>query len=78
METARKRVQERGWSDFVSVVLGDACDPNCEGLPAEGTADLVTFSYALSMIPDWKEAIRNAFRLLKPVLIYANSNQEIS
>lgn len=38
------------------------------GLPAAGTVDVVTFSYALTMIPDWKEAIRNAFRMLKKVL----------
>ena len=31
-----------------------------------GTVDVVTFSYALSMIPDWRKAIQNAFRLLKP------------
>ena len=33
----------------------------------EGTVDVVTFSYALSMIPDWRLAIRNAFRMLKVV-----------
>lgn len=65
VHTAQKRVDERGWSDFVSVVLGDACDSSCPGMPATGTVDLVTFSYALTMIPDWKEAIRNAFRMLK-------------
>lgn len=32
-----------------------------------GTVDVVTFSYALSMIPDWRAAIRNAFRMLKVV-----------
>ena len=31
-----------------------------------GTVDVVTFSYALTMIPDWRAAIRNAFRMLKP------------
>ena len=64
-ETAKKRVNSRGWGSFVSVVLGDASDFECKGLPAAGTVDVVTFSYALSMIPDWKAAIRNAFRMLK-------------
>lgn len=50
----------------MSVVEGDACDFDCPGLPKAGTVDVVTFSYALSMIPDWKKAIANAFRLLKP------------
>jgi len=65
---AKKRVVSKGWSDFVSVVLGDACDFECAGLPAAGTVDVVTFSYALSMIPDWRQAIRNAYRMLKPVI----------
>ena len=64
-ETAKKRVNSRGWGSFVSVVLGDASDFECKGLPAAGTVDVVTFSYALSMIPDWKAAVRNAFRMLK-------------
>jgi S-adenosylmethionine-diacylgycerolhomoserine-N-methlytransferase len=67
VETAKKRVRARGWDSFVDVVLGDACDFECPGLPATGTADVVTFSYALTMIPDWRAAIRNAFRMLKPV-----------
>jgi S-adenosylmethionine-diacylgycerolhomoserine-N-methlytransferase len=93
VETAQKRVTARGWDSFVSVVLGDACDFDCVGMPAAGmqalayrkshgptvltvshffslilgTVDVVTFSYALSMIPDWKAAIRNAFRMLKVV-----------
>lgn len=66
VETAKRRVESKGHSDFVHVVLGDACDFSCEGLPAEGTADLVTFSYALTMIPDWRGALKNAHRMLKP------------
>jgi len=66
VETAKKRVATRNWTSFVDVVLGDACDFECPGLPAAGTVDVVTFSYALSMIPDWKLALKNAFRLLKP------------
>jgi len=65
VETAKKRVHSRGWNSFVDVVLGDACE-ECPGLPPSGTVDVVTFSYALSMIPDWRKAIKNAFRMLKP------------
>jgi ubiquinone/menaquinone biosynthesis C-methylase UbiE len=68
VDVATKRVTSKGWSDFVTVVLGDACDFECAGLPAAGTVDVVTFSYALSMIPDWRQAIRNAYRMLKPVI----------
>lgn len=66
VEVAKKRINSKGWSSFASVVLGDACDTECPGLPESGTVDVVSFSYALSMIPDWKQAIRNAYRLLKP------------
>jgi len=65
-KTCEKRVVENGWEGLVDVVVGDACDADCPGMPATGTVDLVTFSYALTMIPDWKEAIRNAWRMLKP------------
>ena len=51
----------------MDVVQGDACDFECAGLPPAGTVDVVTFSYALTMIPDWIKAIKNAYRLLKPV-----------
>ena len=66
-EVAKKRVVSRGWTSIVDVVVGDACSPTTVGLPPDNSVDVVTFSYALSMIPDWKEAIRNAYRILKPV-----------
>ena len=67
VNVARQRVDRNNWSAFTTVVLGDACDMNNTELPASGTVDVVTFSYALTMIPDWKQAIRNAHRLLKVV-----------
>lgn len=41
VETAQKRVTARGWDSFVSVVLGDACDFDCVGMPAAGTIVLI-------------------------------------
>ena len=35
-------------------------------MPPEGVADLVTFSYSLTMIPDWYAALAQAVRLLRP------------
>jgi len=66
MLKAEERVKKNGWEDFVSVVVDDACNENASGLPLTGTVDVVTFSYALTMIPDWQKAIQNALRLLKP------------
>ena len=66
VKTAKARVASHaGWDTFVDVILGDACDFEHPSLPAAGTVDCVTFSYALTMIPDWRTAIENAFRLLK-------------
>ena len=65
-QVARKRVEKNGWGDFVEVVCGDATDENLAGLPAAGTVDVVTISYAVTMIPNWRDAIANAYRMLKP------------
>ncbi len=45
----------------VQVIEADATNVD----PAEGV-DRVYFSYALTMIPDWRGALRNAYRMLKP------------
>lgn len=61
LEVARGRIAERGWSN-VHVAQADVTTytPPC------GAADVVTFSYSLTMIPDWFAAVENARRLLKP------------
>jgi S-adenosylmethionine-diacylgycerolhomoserine-N-methlytransferase len=61
LEVAKRRTQERGWSN-VEPVCADAK----AFVPPEGTADLVTFSYSLSMIPDWFAALDHAAELLRP------------
>ena len=53
---ARRRANEK-WPGVVSVVCGDACNQKERGLPKAGTCDIVTISYALVMIPDWKAAV---------------------
>lgn len=52
---ARERIQRHGWSN-VTVVREDVSTWSL-GLCA---ADIVTFSYSLTMIPDWFSAIENA------------------
>lgn len=61
LETARRRVEQHGWSN-VETVEADATIYQ----PAHGPADVVTFSYSLSMIPDWFAAVENALAILKP------------
>jgi betaine lipid synthase len=60
-EQARRRVERMGWRN-VRVVEGDACT----FVPPEGRAHLVTFSYSLSMIPPFLDAIDNATSWLHP------------
>jgi len=56
-----KRVSKNGWAN-VQAVAADAT----RWTPPEGQVDVVTFSYSLTMIPDWFGAIENALRILRP------------
>jgi S-adenosylmethionine-diacylgycerolhomoserine-N-methlytransferase len=57
----KKRCDRNAWNN-VEAVTADAT----VWTPPEGFADIVTFSYSLTMIPDWFAAIDNALRILKP------------
>lgn len=61
LEQARARIQENGWKN-ITLIHGDASEFQ---LPNDITADYVTFSFSLTMIPNWYAAIENAKRLLK-------------
>ena len=60
LEVATQRAEQKGWNN-VEAVAADATS-----WQVDGGADVVTFSYSLTMIPDWFGAIENAKRLLKP------------
>jgi S-adenosylmethionine-diacylgycerolhomoserine-N-methlytransferase len=57
---ARERIERHGWSN-VTLVRDDVSKWTC----GQNSADIVTFSYSLTMIPDWFEAISGADRMLK-------------
>ncbi|MGL6196057.1 MAG: class I SAM-dependent methyltransferase [Thermoguttaceae bacterium] len=61
LKVADKRIEANGWS-HVSTAEADATT----FVPPEGKVDFVTFSYSLTMIPDWFAAIDHAYDLLKP------------
>lgn len=61
LEVARQRIAEQGW-DNCEAVEADATT----FAPPEGQVDVITFSYSLTMIPDWFAAIDHAISLLKP------------
>jgi S-adenosylmethionine-diacylgycerolhomoserine-N-methlytransferase len=60
LSVASRRSAEHAWNN-VRIVHGDATT----FIPPE-PADLVTFSYSLTMIPDWFAAIDRAWQLLRP------------
>ncbi|MCI0360862.1 MAG: class I SAM-dependent methyltransferase [Planctomycetaceae bacterium] len=61
LEIAKKRIAAKGWTN-VETVEADATTFQ----PAGGPVDVVTFSYSLTMIPDWFAAIENALAMLRP------------
>lgn len=66
LKIARSRIEKRGWSN-VELVEADVTTftppVSSEG---SGQADVITFAYSLTMIPDWFAAIEHAEKLLKP------------
>jgi S-adenosylmethionine-diacylgycerolhomoserine-N-methlytransferase len=61
LRVAEERIQRNGWGN-VTTVLADATTYEPDG----GPVDAVTFSYSLTMIPDWFKAIDHALAILKP------------
>jgi S-adenosylmethionine-diacylgycerolhomoserine-N-methlytransferase len=61
LEAARRRIEHNGWSN-VRTALADATTFEAE----DGPVDAVTFSYSLTMIPDWFLALERAAAVLKP------------
>lgn len=62
LKVADDRIAQRGWKN-VKTLHADATTLT---LPEDQLADVVTFSYSLTMIPDWFAAVDAAWRLLKP------------
>lgn len=61
LEVSSQRIADRGWQNVEAV-----CDDATQFTPAESSVDLVTFSYSLTMIPDWFQAVNHAWDLLRP------------
>ncbi|MEM7475806.1 MAG: class I SAM-dependent methyltransferase [Planctomycetota bacterium] len=60
LQVASDRFKKNKWS-HVEAVEADATT-----WQPEQKVDVVTFSYSLTMIPDWFAAVENALRMLKP------------
>lgn len=61
LNVANDRFAKKGWT-HAQGIQGDAT----KFQPEDGPVDVVTFSYSLTMIPDWFAAMENAYRMLKP------------
>lgn len=65
LAVARRRAEERGWTNFVLHEADVTSETIAETLkPA--SCDVTSFSYSLSMIPNWFLAIERALEVLKP------------
>ncbi|MDZ7615564.1 MAG: class I SAM-dependent methyltransferase [Patescibacteria group bacterium] len=60
LKVARQRIESKGWRN-VETVEADAT----VWQPPDAPADLVTFSYSLTMIPDWIGAMENGRAMLR-------------
>jgi S-adenosylmethionine-diacylgycerolhomoserine-N-methlytransferase len=61
LAVARRRAEMNHWSNV------RICDADATTFtPPGGQVDVVTFSYSLTMIPDWFAAIERAWTLLRP------------
>jgi S-adenosylmethionine-diacylgycerolhomoserine-N-methlytransferase len=61
LEVAAERIRQQQWHK-ASTVLADATSYE----PSDGPVDVITFSYSLSMIPEWQRAVDRAHAILKP------------
>ncbi len=61
LDVARERVRRNGWSN-VEIAQENALDFN----PPAGSADVLIFSYSLSMMPGWFAALDRSWSMLRP------------
>lgn len=66
LETARAKVAAAGLSDKIMLAQGDATAFDSTALFGVSTFDRIFQSYTLSMIPDWRGAIREGAEKLAP------------
>ena len=66
LKTARANIARAGLSDRIRVARGDAAEFEPASLFGETGFDRVFFSYALSMIPPWREALDTSLDIVLP------------
>lgn len=63
LTTARAKISAAGLTDRITLAQGDAASFDTEALFAVATFDRVVFSYTLSMIPPWREALAHGLAI---------------
>lgn len=66
LEHARESVERAGLDNSITLAQGDACAFDPQGVFKTAHFERVYFSYVLSMIPAWREALAAATELLEP------------
>ena len=66
LTSARKSIARAGMEDRTLLAEGDAADFDPAALFGQATFDRVFISYALSMIPDWQGALKQAAQCVAP------------
>ena len=66
LQTARASLRRKGLDDRVMLRQGDATSFDAQAAFGEGQFDRVFFSYALSMIPRWQDALMHAAGMVAP------------
>lgn len=66
LETARQSVERAGLSGSIRLAQADATAFDPQALFGRAAFDRIVISYALSMIPPWREVIAEALRRLAP------------
>jgi S-adenosylmethionine-diacylgycerolhomoserine-N-methlytransferase len=64
LETAKAAIERRGAGGQIRLALGDATDFDAKALLGRDQFERIFFSYSLSMIPPWQEALDHAAGLL--------------
>jgi S-adenosylmethionine-diacylgycerolhomoserine-N-methlytransferase len=66
LETARRSIASAGLADRIRLAQADAVTADPAQLFGRGSFDRVMISYALSMIPPWRQALAHAASLIGP------------
>ncbi len=66
LETARSNIERAGLSDRITLAQGDAANFSSSELFGVNDFDRVFISYAVSMIPPWRESLVESYKAVAP------------